>query len=124
VLGLKLDYRRAHGLVAGLMGGLEEQGRTLSSLTDEELKAACRAAGGDLPPVPDTLLQSALDPWSCLKARDDIGGAAPVEVQRQTHDLADSFARHEQWLEAARHRHATAEENLLAEARALAGRSP
>jgi hypothetical protein len=30
------------------MGGLEEQGRTLSSLTDEELKVACRAAGGDL----------------------------------------------------------------------------
>jgi argininosuccinate lyase len=96
----------------------------LSSLTGEELKAACREAGGDLPPVPDKVLQSALDPWSCLKARGDIGGAAPAQVLRQTHDLADSFARHEQWLEAARRRHATAEENLLAEAWALAGRSP
>ena len=88
-LGLKLDYRRAHGLVARLMGRLEAQGRTLSSLTGEELKAACREADGDLPPVPHTLLQSALDPWSCLKARDDIGGAAPAEVLRQTHDLAE-----------------------------------
>ena len=123
-LGLKLDYRRAHGLVARLMGRLEAQGRTLSSLTGEELKVACREADGNLPPVPHTLLQSALDPWSCLKARYDIGGAAPAEVLRQTHDLADSFARHEQWLEAARRRHATAEENLLAEARVLAGRSP
>jgi argininosuccinate lyase len=120
-LALRLDYRSAHGLVARLIGKLEADGRTLASLTAGELTAVCREADRGLPPVPDDLLQSALDPLSCLRARADIGAAAPDEMLRQIRELTDLFSRHEQWIETVRLRHGAAEESLLAEAEALAG---
>jgi argininosuccinate lyase len=123
-LTLGLDYRAAHGLVARLMGRLEAEGRPLASLTKEELAAACRETDPKLPPLPEGLLQSALDPAACLRARGDIGGAAPEELLRQAAELGELFSRHEQWIEAARLGRAAAEESLLAEAGTLAaGRS-
>ena len=88
-LGLQLDYRSAHNVVARLIGSLELAGRTLSSLTQEELAAACRKIDGVHAPLPDGLLRSALDPSVCLRARRDIGGAAPEVTQRQIRELAD-----------------------------------
>jgi argininosuccinate lyase len=120
-LGLGLDFRSAHGLVARLIGKLEAQGRTLASLTNDELQAACREHDRALPPVPDDLLDSALDPQACLRARSDVGGAAPVEVQRQIAQLTDALTRHEAWLASTRERQMMAEDRLLAEARANAG---
>jgi argininosuccinate lyase len=119
-LNLGLDFRSAHGLVARLIGRLEAQGRTLASLTEQELQAACREHDGALPPVPAGLLTSALDPKACLAARSDVGGAAPVETERQIRELADAFLQHQLWFEAVQHRQAAAETDLLAEARAFA----
>jgi argininosuccinate lyase len=120
-LGLGLDYRAAHGLVARTMSRLETQGRALASVTEDDIKAVGLATGADLPPLPAGLLASALDPLACLSARNDIGGAAPREVLRQTNELADLFARHENWLDTVRRRNAEAQSALLAEAQALAG---
>lgn len=118
-LGLSLDFRSAHGLVARLIGALERQGRTLASLTEEELRTACREQSWAVP-LPEGLLESALEPATCLGARRDIGGAAPHEVRRQIGELAGSFPHHEIWLEAARLRHESAEDHLLAEAQIFA----
>jgi argininosuccinate lyase len=71
--------------------------------------------------VPDDLLNSALDPQACLRARSDVGGASPVEVRRQIALLADALTRHEAWLASTRERQTAAEDRLLAEARANAG---
>jgi argininosuccinate lyase len=119
-LGLGVDFRSAHGLVARLIGRLEAQGRTLASLTLDELQAACREHDRALPPVPGDLLKGALDPHACLRARHDVGGAAPEETERQIRELIHAFLRHEERLEAAHLRCAAAETDLLAEARALA----
>jgi argininosuccinate lyase len=121
-LCLGIDFRSAHGVVARLIGRLEAQQRTLASLTEEELQAACWDHDDALPPIPERLLQSALDPRASLQARTDIGGAAPQQVRRQIGELTDAFGRHSSWLEVARLRHADAENGLLAEAQALAGR--
>ncbi len=123
-LGLGLDFRSAHGLVARLIGRLEAEGRTLASLTDEELRRACAEEGRDLPPVPDWLRASALDPEICLKARSDVGGAAPEATGRQLRELADLLLPHQLWLEASQHRHVATANQLLAEARAFAEGTP
>jgi len=119
-LGLGLDFRSAHGVVARLMTRLEAGGRTLAGLTEHELRAACREAGV-AEPVPDGLLRRALDVEACLAARSDVGGAAPAEVRRQAGEIADALGRHEGWLAAAGRRNAAAAEGLMAEARAFAG---
>lgn len=115
-LGLGLNYRAAHGIVARLIAALEAQDRTLASLSETELRTACREVRDDLPPLPAGLLQSALDPSVCLEARRDIGGAATEEVLRQTGELTVSLSRHERWLADSRQHHVKAEASLLAEA--------
>lgn len=120
-LGLGLDYRAAHGLVARTISRLEREGRSLASLTEEDIRAVGHEAGAELPSAPAGLLASALDPLACLAARNDIGGAAPREALRQANELADALTQHEKWIEAARRRNAEAEAALLAEAQALAG---
>lgn len=117
-LALGLDYRRTHGVVAGLIDRLEADGRVLASLTEEELHGACREAGAERP-VPEGLLRLALDPASCLGARGDVGGAAPREVRRQLCELIDLFAQHEARLTAVKQHYSTAERILMAEARAF-----
>ena len=120
-LGLGLDYRASHSLVAQTMTRLDREGRTLASLTEQDVRSAGFALGAELPPLPPRLLDSALDPAVCLAARKDVGGAAPLEAMRQADELADLFMRHERWLEAARRRNVEAEAALLAEAETLAG---
>jgi argininosuccinate lyase len=118
-LNLGLDFRSVHGVVARLIGRLEAEGRVLASLTDAELLKACREAGAKRP-LPDGLLRSALDPVSCLRARGDVGCAAPQEVVRQIGELACAFRQHEERLEAAEQHYAVAEQRLMAEALAFA----
>ena len=103
------------------MSRLEREGRSLASLTEEDIRAVGHEAGAELPSAPAGLLASALDPLACLAARNDIGGAAPREALRQANELADALTQHEKWIEAARRRNAEAEAALLAEAQALAG---
>jgi argininosuccinate lyase len=114
-LDLDLDFRCAHGLVARLIGRMEAEGRVLASLTEEELQKACRKAGAQRP-VPEGLLRLALDPASCLRARSDVGGAAPREVLRQIGELANTFRQHEERLSAVEQHHTAAERRLMAEA--------
>lgn len=118
-VALKLDFRSAHRLVANLIGELEAQGRPLASLQKAELDAACRKLTSR--PAPEGLLDAALDPRLGLKARRDIGGAAPEEMRRLVDWFAAALTRHEQWFETARRRHAAAEKALLDEAKNFAG---
>jgi argininosuccinate lyase len=120
-LGTGIDYRLAHAIVGRTISRLENQGRLLASLTGEDLAAASREAGSSLPTLPSGLIASALDPLLCVEARRDIGCAAPEAVLQQTLELADAFAQHQAWIEAARDRNAAAESVLLMEARAFAG---
>ncbi|ABS70266.1 Argininosuccinate lyase (plasmid) [Xanthobacter versatilis] len=117
-LTLDLDFRTAHGVVGRLIGRLESEGRVLASLTEAELQVACRNAGAKRP-LPDGLLRSALDPACCLRARGDVGGAAPREVVRQIGELACAFRQHEERLRAAERHYTVAEQRLIAEALAF-----
>ena len=117
-LTLDLDFRTAHGVVGRLIGRLESEGRVLASLTEAELQVACRNAGAKRP-LPDGLLRSALDPACCLRARGDVGGAAPREVVRQIGELACAFRQHEERLRAAERHYTVAEQRLMAEALAF-----
>lgn len=119
-LGIGLDFRRAHGLVAKMVTSLDAEGRTLSELTEAELSQACATTDPSLPPIPEGLLHAALDPEAAVRARRDIGGAAPDEVRRQAGELDEAFLRQSQRLASARQERAMAEERLLAEAHALA----
>ncbi|ABS70251.1 fumarate lyase (plasmid) [Xanthobacter versatilis] len=123
-LVLGVDFRSAHGLVGRLVTRLEQEGRTLASLSQSELSDACRAYDETLPAVPDGLLAEAFDPKACLEARRDIGGAAPAQVRRQAREFDDTFRHRAQDLAATTHRHAAALSRLVDEARSFAGRAP
>ncbi|MEZ5332336.1 MAG: argininosuccinate lyase [Thermoanaerobaculia bacterium] len=79
-----VPFREAHGAVARLIRRLEEAGRTLDSVSEEELRAAHSAfpagAGGWL------------DPARAVAARTSIGGTAPAEIARQLRSLRASLA--------------------------------
>ncbi|ABS70082.1 Argininosuccinate lyase (plasmid) [Xanthobacter versatilis] len=123
-LALGLDFRRAHGLVGRLVTRLEGEERALSTLTQDELSAACHAFDAALPPVPDGLLAAAFDPKTCLEARRDVGGAAPQEVRRQARELDDTFRHRAEDLAATARRNAMALGSLVGEARSCSGRAP
>lgn len=122
-LGIGMDFRSAHGLVGRLVSGLEAQHRTLSSLTEDELQAACREHDESLPALPEGLLHAAFDPDACLAARRDVGGAAPEEVRRQSRELEAAFGQCARRFEAIRERNTKADSALLAEARMMTGRN-
>ncbi len=119
-LVLRLDYRTAHRLVGRLISRLEIEGRTLSSLTADELRRTCREMSPESPPLPDGLLEAALDPWACVLARGDIGGAAPEELAAGVAELVEALSHHRRWIEGAQATQETARRRLLAEASALA----
>jgi argininosuccinate lyase len=118
-LGLRLDYRAAHRLVGRLIRRLEAEGRSLSSLTADELRRACREADPGSPLLPEGLLEAALDPWACVFARGDIGGAAPEELAASVAELLEALSLHRRWIEGARSTRETARRRLLAEAEAM-----
>lgn len=120
-LGIGLSFRDAHSLVARLIGRLEAEGRTFSSVTEEELTAACREYPSAALPLGESILKSALDPIACLEARRDVGGAAPEETRRQIHAVYETLRQHDEWLEAAQRCHKSAADHLLIEAQSLAG---
>ncbi|MBI3911599.1 MAG: argininosuccinate lyase [Armatimonadetes bacterium] len=70
-----VPFREAHAAVGQLVRRLEEQGRTLESLTGEELAAAHPAFAG----APADLVS--VD--ASVRARRSPGGTAPEEVRRQ-----------------------------------------
>ena len=120
-LSLGFDFRSAHAIVARLVRRLSEEGRVLSSLSEDELQSACRAHGY-LQPIPQGLLASALDPLACLEARRDIGGAAPGETRRQIRALSLAFAAQREWMDQASERRRLAEADLMATANAMIAR--
>ena len=120
-LGLGLDFRSAHGLVARLIGRLEAQGRTLASLTERGTasglpRARPRLAAGArrAPRIPRSIRRSCFARAKRCRRRRAGGSAASDPANWPTRSL-----RHEAWLAAERQQNAAAEDRLLAEARAL-----
>jgi argininosuccinate lyase len=118
-LALRLDYRAAHRLVGGLVRRLEAEGRSLSSLTLDKLRAACAEAGLEASRLPDGFLEAALDPWAGVTARQDVGGAAPEELAAALRELGDALTPCRRWLEEARSAQEAARRRLLTEAEAM-----
>ncbi len=73
-----LPFREAHGVVAGLVRGALEQGRTLSQLTPAELAAASPLLGEHADEY-----YAALRPEAWLESKVSEGGTALVRVREQ-----------------------------------------
>jgi len=75
-----LPFRKAHEIAALIVRDCVESGKkTIAECTIEELKKHSELFEGDIFKV--------LDPTSCVKARNLVGGPAPAEVRRQIKNL-------------------------------------
>lgn len=116
-----IDYRRAHGAVGRLVTQLEAQGRSLADALPEELVAALRHAGVDLEGATSAaILNSALDPTSCVAARTGFGCAAPEEVAAMADELGATARERREEIAKLRARRKAAIDALFAEARVFA----
>ena len=73
----EIAFQDAHQLVAQLVTRLGEQKRLLSTTTSDDLKNL----GG--PELPQTEIDSALDPVAFIRRRDGVGGPAPKALEAQ-----------------------------------------
>ncbi len=120
ITAIGIDHRRAQGVVGRLLRALEENGRNLSQATIDDLRDALRGAGLPFENVTEELLRFALNPWRCVEARSDIGGAAPVQVQAMAESLSEAAGAFGQSFATRRARRAAALEKLRAEAETFA----
>ena len=118
VLRAGLDYRSAYRVVGRAVADAVEAGR--SGLDAGDLSRAAREVltlDLDLDPA---LVAAALDPAQILTTRTAQGGSAPTSVRAHCARLRSALGSAATWREAEAARVATAEEALLAAARAMA----
>lgn len=101
-----LSLREAHKLVGFIVKTLHEQGRTLRTLTLEELSAAANRVLGKSITLPPIILEKAVDGLKIPEQRMTIGSANPGEIRRM-------IERRRRMLDEAWARFKSAEENLL-----------
>ncbi|MFJ8493722.1 lyase family protein [Streptomyces sp. NPDC094038] len=122
VLRCRIDYRSAHRIVGAAVARALDEG--VSTLTPAALDGAAKAVLGRPLTLDEAVLRDALDPRAIVATRTVRGGSAPEQVRAHAERLAERAGRAADWSAAHRTRIDTAEERLLAEARAVAARVP
>jgi argininosuccinate lyase len=100
-----LSLREAHKLVGSIVKNLHEQGRTLKTLTPEELAAASRVLGKSIT-LPPAILEKAIDAMEIPGQRMTVGSASPREIRKM-------IERRRKMLDQAWARFRSVEKNLL-----------
>jgi len=85
-----VPFREAHEIVGRLVLECEHEGRTLQSLTLDDLRAASPAFGAEA--------VEALDIDEVVARRDTAGGTAPNRVAEQLQKARETLAHDEEWL--------------------------
>jgi argininosuccinate lyase len=121
-----IDYRSAHTVVGRAVRALADEGLPPEALTPARLAAAGAEAlqGEDLAGALDAAaLAEALDPAAAVLARPQAGSCAPAAMAAMLADCRARLAEGRRVAAEARARAARAEEELLAGAARLAGRT-
>jgi argininosuccinate lyase len=91
----KLPWRMAHQIVGQLVRTCEERGIGPGGVTTQILNEVAGRLGRPLS-LEQHLIERALDPMRCVKARQSTGGPAPEQVARQIGDCSSTV----RWQEA------------------------
>lgn len=81
-----LSFRKAHTIVAILVGMAEESGRSATEVTSKMLNEAAIEVTGEPVGLSDEDIRQALDPVHFVQVHNSVGGVAPSEVKRMTKD--------------------------------------
>ena len=112
-----LDQRAAHRVVGRLSRLLHEQGRSVASVTAQDLAEAARAVLGQPVQLADAVLRSALDPRTALAGRAGEGGAADAPMQQMRASFGAQLEAAARWFRATENRALAARTALLAAVR-------
>ena len=120
VLRHALDYRSAYRVVGRAVATAMDAGRT--TVTRADLSDAATDVLGHPVSLDPESLRATLDPARIVAGRTAPGGSAPAQVREHADTLtsrADASAR---WRDAQRHHTSQSEQDLITEARRVAGR--
>lgn len=109
-----LDPRAAHRVVGRLSRLLHEAGRSVASVTVQDIAEAAQAVLGQPLHLSDEVLRGALDPRTALAGRAGVGGAADGPMQQVFDAFAAQLAGAAAWVSGADSRAFTARSALLA----------
>jgi argininosuccinate lyase len=86
----KVPWRTAHQMVGQLVRNYVELGKGAMGITSEALNEIARAQIGRAVSLSQEMIDRALNPLECVKARRLVGGPAPEEVKRQIKESLES----------------------------------
>jgi argininosuccinate lyase len=116
-----LSFRMAHNVVALVVRGALEAGRSADRIRSADLDRAAEALFGRPLSIPEAAVRQALDPAENIRARTVLGGPAPGNMQAMLAARRAALAEDRAVVEAVARRVAEARAGCFAAARAPAG---
>ncbi len=116
-----ISFRSAHGVVAMLVGYMQEHNKLANEITVAEINKICETLLGHPTSLTDDLVQEALDPARNAQSKKTVGGSNTDEVLRQLNRLQANLDRDEQTLAGRRAQVENAKKELESTVEAVIG---
>ena len=88
-----ISFRSAHGVVAMLVGYMQEHNKLANEITVDDINPICELLLGKKTSLTDDLIREALDPTRNAMSKKTIGGSNSEEVTRQLNRLQTNLDR-------------------------------
>ena len=88
-----ISFRSAHGVVAMLVGYMQEHNKLANEITVDDINPICELLLGKKTGLTDELIREALDPTRNAQSKKTIGGSNSEEVTRQLNRLQTNLDR-------------------------------